>query len=279
MGYFYGSPVTELHSLSKYSSSCRRSTESGRMTEYWVSQGNKWCDFCKIYIANNPASIRTHEFGQRHKDNVAKKLADIRKENASKEKEKQQALKDMERIEAQARRRYQKDLVAKERITASSASATTTEVQAPGEWMLDQTSGYFYNAITGYYHDPNSGLYYNEHLGKWTSREEAFRESVAGAHVPEQKVCVATEQRLLGARAKEASSIEIPGPVLQASKFKGISSKGVASSVEVGKRKRQEKSESLSKGKDEVDALKAREAAKKRTQEREKGLMGLYQSY
>lgn len=68
--------------------------------QYWVSQGNKWCDFCKIYIANNPSSIRTHEFGQRHKDSVAKRLADQRKSNALKEKEKQQALKDMDRIEA-----------------------------------------------------------------------------------------------------------------------------------------------------------------------------------
>ncbi|KAL1561034.1 zinc finger protein ZOP1 [Salvia divinorum] len=29
---------------------------------------NKWCDTCKIYISNNPASIRNHELGQRHKD-------------------------------------------------------------------------------------------------------------------------------------------------------------------------------------------------------------------
>lgn len=168
------------------------------MTEYWVSQGNKWCDFCKIYIANNSASIRTHEAGQRHKDNVAKRLNDIRKENASKEKEKQQALKDMERIEAQARRSYQKDLAAQEKTTASSATTTATEAPLPPGRATHET------------------------------------------------------KRLM--------------PM-----------KGKASSLQVGKRKRQEKPESISK--EEADALKAREAAKKRVQEREKSLLGLYQSY
>ena len=56
-----------------------------------------------------------------------------------------------------------------------------------------------------------------------------------------------------------------------------IKSKGVPSSLQVGKRKRPEKAQPISK--EEEDALKAREAAKKRIQEREKGLMGLYQAY
>jgi WW domain-binding protein 4 len=70
------------------------------MTEYWVSQGKKWCDYCKIYIANNPSSLRNHEYGQRHKESVATRLATIRKDTIAKEKEKHQALKDLERIEA-----------------------------------------------------------------------------------------------------------------------------------------------------------------------------------
>ena len=32
--------------------------------QYWVSQGNKWCDFYKIFISNNPSSIRNHELGK-----------------------------------------------------------------------------------------------------------------------------------------------------------------------------------------------------------------------
>lgn len=68
--------------------------------QYWVSQGNKWCDFCKIYISNNPSSIRNHELGQRHKDNVAKRLAAMRKENAAKEKEQKETVRALEQIEA-----------------------------------------------------------------------------------------------------------------------------------------------------------------------------------
>lgn len=67
--------------------------------QYWVSQGKKWCDYCKIYIANNATSLRNHEFGQRHKESVAQRLATMRKDNIAKEREKQQAVKDFERIE------------------------------------------------------------------------------------------------------------------------------------------------------------------------------------
>ncbi|KAI5084705.1 hypothetical protein GOP47_0000874 [Adiantum capillus-veneris] len=180
------------------------------IVQYWVSQGNKWCDFCKIYIANNSASIRTHEAGQRHKDNVAKRLNDIRKENASKEKERQQALKDMERIEAQARRSYQKDLAAQERTTVSTAMTTASDAKSEGSMVTSAKGG-------------------RPH-----------------------------------------------GPLLKETKLL-MPIKGKASSLQVGKRKRHEKQELISK--EEADALKAREAAKKRVQEREKGLLGLYQSY
>jgi hypothetical protein len=68
--------------------------------QYWVSQGNKWCDFCKIYIANNSFSIRTHELGKRHKDNVTKRLSTMQKESEAKEKEQQQAARALQQIEA-----------------------------------------------------------------------------------------------------------------------------------------------------------------------------------
>lgn len=70
------------------------------MTEYWVSQGNKWCDFCKIFISNNPSSIRNHELGQRHKDNVAKRLNTMREQKVAKEKEQKEAARAFEQIEA-----------------------------------------------------------------------------------------------------------------------------------------------------------------------------------
>ncbi|KAH7297274.1 hypothetical protein KP509_26G063000 [Ceratopteris richardii] len=231
------------------------------MTEYWVSQGNKWCDFCKIYIANNAASIRTHEAGKRHKENVSKRLNDIRKENASKEKERQQALKDMDRIEAQARRSYQKDLESQEKVKASATATDSGSLgaSAKGEWVHDQETGYRCNATLGCYHDPKSGLYFSQRLGKWTSQLEALKDSAIRSNSLEIKP---------GKPPGPGSILKEARPLMPV--------KGKASSLQVGNRKRPARSESISK--EEEEALKAREAAKKRVQEREKAFLGLYQS-
>jgi WW domain-binding protein 4 len=54
--------------------------------------------------------------------------------------------------------------------------------------------------------------------------------------------------------------------------------KGASSSIAVNKRKRQyAKPKKMSK--EEEEALKAREAARKRVEDREKSLLGLYRSY
>lgn len=82
----------------------------GSMTEYWVSQKQHFCEHCKIFIANNAASKGMHENGQRHKENVAKRLADMRRRNVVEKREKEQMDKDLERIEWKARRQYEKDL-------------------------------------------------------------------------------------------------------------------------------------------------------------------------
>ena len=66
-----------------------------------------------------------------------------------------------------------------------------------------------------------------------------------------------------------------PGPVVSSSLNPMRSVKGAQSSVAVGKRKRQDgKTKAVSS--EEAAALKAREAAKKRVEEREKSLLGLY---
>ena len=55
---------------------------------------------CKIYISNNPSSIRNHELGTRHKENVTKRLATMRKENAAKDKEHKETANALVQIEA-----------------------------------------------------------------------------------------------------------------------------------------------------------------------------------
>ncbi|CAL5046760.1 unnamed protein product [Urochloa decumbens] len=248
------------------------------MTEYWVSQGNKWCDFCKIFIANNPFSIRTHELGKRHKDNVAKKLSTMQKESDAKDKEQQQAARALQQIEAKAKKSYQKDLENSQRNVDGDTSA------APGDgWVFDSTSGYYYDKSTGLYYDSNSGFYYSDGLGKWVTQEEAYK-SVQTSKAD------AGQSSSSQAKAPPAAETAVPtikgGPVpgrvvtKPLNPMRPIKGKGTPapSAVPANKRKREDgKPKVISK--EEEAALKAREAARKRVEDREKPLMGLYRTY
>ncbi|XP_058088944.1 zinc finger protein ZOP1 isoform X2 [Magnolia sinica] len=240
------------------------------MTEYWVSQGNKWCDFCKIYIANNPLSIRTHELGQRHKDSVAKRLASMRKENAAKEKEHKDAQRAIEQIEAKAKRSYQKDLAAFQVAKDSNVHASEACEEIPETAKSASASG----------------------DGKWVTQEEAF----ASPQVSTSDSQNLSESKYRKPNPQKSSSAEVPSPIAEdkdivkrqggnppglvvpASRNPMRSVKGAPSSIAVSKRKREDgKPKVVSK--EEEAALKAREAAKKRVEEREKPLLGLYRSY
>lgn len=247
------------------------------MTEYWVSQGNKWCDFCKIYIANNPLSIRTHELGQRHKNNVAQKLASMKKESTAKEKEQKAAAKALEQIEEKAKRSYQKDLTAfrETKVPGEEASGLKgNPIKVAGEpkdWEYDAASGYYYNLASGFYYDSNTDLYYSSTSGKWVKQEEAFPLKNNSRPSP------ATGNSSAPGISKNQGG-SAPGVVISAPLNPMRTVKGVPSSVAPTKRKREDgKSKIISK--EEEEALKVREAARKRVEDREKHLLGLYNSY
>ncbi|ONK74216.1 uncharacterized protein A4U43_C03F3990 [Asparagus officinalis] len=247
------------------------------MTEYWVSQGKKWCDFCKIFIANNPLSIRTHDLGQRHKDNVAKRLTSMRKESAARDKEQKNAAQALEQIEEKAKRSYQKDLASFEADKSSEAHNKRPEsfkFSARDGWEYDAASGYYYNLSKGYHYDPNSGLFYSSDLGKWVTEGEAFKTSKVSR--PDTGSSSVSKGEGSASKAKGGQA---PGLVISTSLNTTRTANGAApSSIAVNKRKRvNEKTKVISK--EEAEALKAREAAKKRMEEREKPLMGLYKSY
>ncbi|XP_004505194.1 zinc finger protein ZOP1 isoform X2 [Cicer arietinum] len=243
------------------------------MTEYWVSQGNKWCDFCKIYISNNPSSIRNHELGQRHKDNVTKRLATMRKENAAKEKEHKETANALEQIEARAQRSYQKDKAKFEEARESH------ELDAQ-EWEFDSSSGYYYHKTNGFCYDQKSGFYYSDAIGKWVTHDEAYASphfaSNAGRNVPSAKKGMTTSQsKSVENKVNKHDNGPLPGPVVRASLNPMRNAKAAPSSLSVGKRKRpNERSKVISE--EEKEALKAREAARKRVEQREKPLLGLY---
>ncbi|XP_031266627.1 zinc finger protein ZOP1 [Pistacia vera] len=252
------------------------------MTEYWVSQGNKWCDFCKIYISNNPSSIRNHELGQRHRENVSKKLADMRKENAAKDKEQKEAARALEQIEAKAKRSYQKDVA---NLQSRDSNADALDDQE--KWDYDGTSGYYFNSSNGLYYDPKSGFYYSDAIAKWVTQEEAYataQSSVDSKHKPRMKGPLPASGA--GPIKENKDSVKgqtgpAPGPVVSASLNPLRSVKGAPSSVTVGKRKREDnkpKQKAKPVNAEEAAALKAREAARKRVEKREKPLLGLYQS-
>ncbi|KAK4477043.1 hypothetical protein RD792_016245, partial [Penstemon davidsonii] len=244
--------------------------------QYWVSQGNKWCDFCKIYISNNPSSIRNHELGQRHKDSVSKRLNTMREEKATKDKEQKQAARVVEQIEAKANKSYQKDLATFQEARDSNAQALAEDNnQGIGDdWELDSSSGYYFNKKTNCYYDSNSGFYYTEALGKWVTQEEALAASQIASGSIQKKPSFGKPQ---SATTKSVSTSERgppPGRVVSTPLNPMRTVKGAKSSVAVKRKSPYDKPKAVSK--EEADALKAREAAKKRVEDREKSLLGLY---
>ncbi|KAK8529899.1 hypothetical protein V6N13_102789 [Hibiscus sabdariffa] len=242
------------------------------MTEYWVSQGNKWCDFCKIFISSNPSSIRNHELGQRHKENVAKRLTTMRKESAAKEKEQKDAVRALEQIEAKAKRSYQKDV--------ASFEARDSTLDGQEDWEYDSSSGYYYNQNNGLCYDPKSGFYYSDAIGRWVTQEEAYAKASSNtkSSTPTFKNPFSTSGAGPVADSKSVAKSQnetAPGPVLSTTLNPMRSVKGAQSSLAV-KRKRQDEKKPKAVSKEEAAALKAREAAKKRVEEREKPLLGLY---
>ncbi|PKA55466.1 hypothetical protein AXF42_Ash006668 [Apostasia shenzhenica] len=195
-----------------------------------MTEGKKWCDFCKIYIANNPVGIRTHELGQRHKDNVAKRLSKMQKESAEKDKEQKEAVKALEKIEEKAKNSYQKDIKTFREAHKSISNSTALQDNAPDKSVFSASSG-----------------------GKWVKQEVAF---------PSSKV--------LRTSTSAASSLS-----LSTSLNHRRSVKGSPSSIVVNKRKRDDaKTKDISK--EEAAALRAREAARKRVEEREKPLLDAF---
>ncbi|KAM7540465.1 hypothetical protein Aperf_G00000042535 [Anoplocephala perfoliata] len=47
------------------------------MADYWKSNPKKYCEICKCWIQDNVISVKNHEGGQRHINNVKKKLREL----------------------------------------------------------------------------------------------------------------------------------------------------------------------------------------------------------
>ncbi|XP_028914592.1 WW domain-binding protein 4 [Ornithorhynchus anatinus] len=80
------------------------------MADYWKSQPKKFCDYCKCWIADNRPSVEFHERGKNHKENVAKRISEIKQKSLEKAKEEEKASKEFAAMEAAALKAYQEDL-------------------------------------------------------------------------------------------------------------------------------------------------------------------------
>ncbi|XP_049634769.1 WW domain-binding protein 4 [Suncus etruscus] len=80
------------------------------MADYWKSQPKKFCDYCKCWIADNRPSVEFHERGKNHKENVAKRISEIKQKSLDKAKEEEKASKEFAAMEAAALKAYQEDL-------------------------------------------------------------------------------------------------------------------------------------------------------------------------
>ncbi|THG19559.1 hypothetical protein TEA_016250 [Camellia sinensis var. sinensis] len=183
---------------------------------------------------------------------------------------------------------YQKDISAFREARDSNAHALVAQEDGQGsaisgeEWVYDSSSGYYCNQNNGCFYDPNSLFYYTDALGRWVTRENAFAASRASSNLASKKPILKKPLSALEGRsalenkgAAKSQNGALPGPVVSAPLNPKRSIKGAPSSLTVNKRKRQdEKPKVLPE--EEVVALKKKEAARKRVEEREKSLLGLY---
>ncbi|KAK1342101.1 hypothetical protein QTO34_016854 [Cnephaeus nilssonii] len=82
----------------------------GIEADYWKSQPKKFCDYCKCWIADNRPSVEFHERGKNHKENVAKRISEIKQKSLDKAKEEEKASKEFAAMEEAALKAYQEDL-------------------------------------------------------------------------------------------------------------------------------------------------------------------------
>lgn len=80
------------------------------MSEFWVSQGRVYCDYCKCWYADNKVEKETHERGSKHQENKTKALAGIRKLSEWNAKEQDKIECYLAEADRAAREAYKRDL-------------------------------------------------------------------------------------------------------------------------------------------------------------------------
>jgi len=85
------------------------------MTEYWKSQENWFCKYCKCWVSDNPVSRQIHENGVKHKQMVEDKLSEIRRKQVTDAKSAKDESHWLKKMEEAALRDYKKKDIAENR--------------------------------------------------------------------------------------------------------------------------------------------------------------------
>ncbi|KAF5887208.1 WW domain-binding protein 4, partial [Clarias magur] len=132
--------------------------------DYWKSQPKKFCQYCKCWIADNKPSIEFHERGKNHKQNVAAKIEEIKKNSTDKAKKEEKMSKEFAAMEEAALEAYKEDMkrlkAEAEPSVQAKAKVENFEVEdgaehdksKPGDWVQGTTDDgqiYYYNTTTG----------------------------------------------------------------------------------------------------------------------------------
>uniref|UniRef100_A0A8C5PKF8 WW domain binding protein 4 n=1 Tax=Leptobrachium leishanense TaxID=445787 RepID=A0A8C5PKF8_9ANUR len=141
------------------------------MADYWKSQPKKFCTYCKCWIADNKPSVEFHERGKNHKENVTKKINEIKQKSMDKAKKDEKMSKEFAAMEEAALKAYQEDLKRLEGTAQTSAPSLSSvqnkkardeekwkEIEAlekhhaKRQWtksLSPEGYPYYYNALTG----------------------------------------------------------------------------------------------------------------------------------
>lgn len=142
------------------------------MADYWKSQPKKFCTYCKCWIADNKPSIEFHERGKNHKENVIKKISEIKQKSMAKAKADEKMSKEFAAMEEAALKAYEEDLKRLEGIQPASVGPVGPSIEerrardeqkrmeiealekhhAKRQWTKSfspEGYPYFYNLLTG----------------------------------------------------------------------------------------------------------------------------------
>ncbi|KJE88771.1 hypothetical protein CAOG_00361 [Capsaspora owczarzaki ATCC 30864] len=116
------------------------------LTEYWVSNARKFCEYCRVWFADNKASIQIHERGKTHQENVQKHIDDVKKRGGLQRKADEKLKEQMAAIERAAAEAAQRDLAAnphlkKDSTVKKSAKSIAAAAAATAGSSNNSTSG------------------------------------------------------------------------------------------------------------------------------------------